>query len=56
VDPCGCYLDTRGLQQLCRCNDLARVALGVIGEVDEQASDAGGKLLFADAARLLEIG
>jgi hypothetical protein len=36
-------------------DDLTGVALGVVGEMDEYASDGGGKVLSADGARFIEI-
>jgi len=37
-------------------DDLAGVALGVVGYVDERATDAGGQLLAAYAAEGVEVG
>lgn len=52
----GRCIDTRSLQQLRRSDNLASVPLRVIGEMYEEASDARGKLLLTDSARLFEIG
>ncbi len=37
-------------------DDLAGVALGVVGDVDEEAADGGGELLAADRTREFEVG
>jgi hypothetical protein len=45
-----------GCEQLSRSDELAGVALGVVGAVDEQPSDGSRQGLAANSARLLEVG
>lgn len=49
-------LGPEGAEELCRGDDLAGVALRVVSDVDEEASDRCGELFAAYCARKLEIG
>ena len=52
----GALLLPQGFEHLGGGDDLADMALGMIGDVDERSADAGGKLFAADAAESVEIG
>src|ERR1700724_3129683 len=56
MDGDGSFRVPDGSEQFGGGYDLAGVALRVVGEMDEQTYDAGGQLLFADAAGLVEVG
>jgi hypothetical protein len=45
----------RGSQEFCGGDDLAGVALSVVGTVDEEASDGGGKGTAAYGSGLIEV-
>lgn len=52
----GDRLAAQGFDDFGGGNDLADVALGVVGYVNERAADGGGKQFAADAAKGVEVG
>ena len=53
---CGLLLVPQGLEDFGGGDDLADVALGVVGDMDQRAADGGGQLLAAHAAKDVEVG
>lgn len=52
----GLDLAAQSLEQLGGGDDLAGVALGVVGDVDHDTAEGGGKAFAADPARRFEAG
>lgn len=56
MDPAWNFFGAHCIEDFGGGHDLPGVSLGVVGEMDEQASDGGGELFFADGTRSFEIG
>ena len=53
---CGLLLVPQGLEDFGGGDNLADVALGVVGDMDQRPADGGGQLLATDAAKDVEVG
>ena len=52
----GLFLAPQSFEDFGGGDDLAHMALGMVGDVDQRSPDGGGQLLAANAAKDVEVG